>query len=188
MNRLGLDRNAAPFVIGCGELGLTMWRAGDRYAHRLEVGESRVEMLTSIEATADDEWPCSPPLQELQLSEASATISTAFMVGMSGRSHWSLSAELSTVRGARAYFDVACRLHAPPGWLGSSYRIGAGVNANEAARGIELTLPDQRWVVTCTNCRAELTTPGVLCFSSELDRTGGYPRTERWCYCIERAD
>jgi hypothetical protein len=87
-------------------------RERDRYAHAiLAVEPSGREhlLLESVEGTADDEWPSSPPLQSLSIEELAPGRRAALLVGMAGRSHWSASIEAIPGRTALV-FDIACRL------------------------------------------------------------------------------
>lgn len=54
-------------------------------------------------------------------------------VGMAGKSHWSQSVE-SDPASLSLTFDVACRVHQPPLWLGSSYRANCPLEALSASR------------------------------------------------------
>lgn len=99
-------------------------KQGDRYRHLLSMVDSGIEphpLCESIEGTADDPWPPSPPLQSLRFETLSDSRQVALLLGMAGRGHWSASIE--PVAGEAAFlFDVACRAEAFDGWLGSQYR------------------------------------------------------------------
>ena len=98
------------------------WR-DDRYAHQVTLcgstGEHRV-VLDSVESDASHPWPPSPALQQLSL-QGDGDQRIAFLVGMAGTSHWSMSVEAATAQRA-IVFDVACRLNTAPEFLGSSYQ------------------------------------------------------------------
>jgi hypothetical protein len=97
------------------------WR-GDRYAHRLELAdwpEGDVG-LESLEGDAGDAWPPSPALQQLSVQQGDGGQPCALLLGMAGKSHWSMSVE---ARASTLWFDVACRLQQQPDRLGSSYRV-----------------------------------------------------------------
>src|SRR5439155_1224637 len=101
-----------------------VWR-GDRYGHMIsEVGPAGVvePLLESIEGTAADQWPASPPLQTLSVEELPGERRVALLVGMAGGSHWSASIEAVAEKG-ELIFDIACRHAAAPVWLGSRYRL-----------------------------------------------------------------
>ncbi len=66
----------------------------------------------------DPQWPSSPPLVEL--ADVQATHSTALVaVGRAGTSHF--SASITAQPDGGICFEIACRLKADPGWLGSTY-------------------------------------------------------------------
>lgn len=99
-------------------------READRYRHEVVIctGESWQTVLASVEGAADDEWPPSPPLQELHIEPRTLGNEVALLVGRAGRSHWSLSVESDVARGA-LIFDVACRSSSAANRLQSSYLI-----------------------------------------------------------------
>jgi hypothetical protein len=99
-------------------------RRGDRLAHRIaaERDGTWIDLLESVEGTADEDWPPSPPLQELHTESRADARQVALLVGMAGSSHWSLSVELLFER-RELVFDTACRVRAAPAWLGSVYRV-----------------------------------------------------------------
>jgi hypothetical protein len=45
-------------------------------------------------------------------------------VGLAGRSHFSASIASDPHAADVIRFEIACRLHEPPGWIGSTYRQG----------------------------------------------------------------
>ncbi len=109
-------------AIVSGELRVEFFRSSDRVAHRIVF--RGVPIAESIEGTPSEDWPASPPFQEVhfervQLKREPGDI--GFLVGMAGRSHWSASVEPREP--ARIAWEVACRLHGPPEWLGVRYRL-----------------------------------------------------------------
>lgn len=111
-------------AIVSGDLRVEFFRSADRVAHRVLF--RGVPIAESIEGTPDEDWPASPPFQEVhfervQLKTRREPGDIGFLVGMAGRSHWSASVE---PRGpASIAWEVACRLHGPPEWLGVRYRL-----------------------------------------------------------------
>ena len=97
-----------------------VWR-NDRYAHVVTLiepdGEHR--LLESTEGTPDEPWPPSPAFQQLSV-QGKGDQRVAFLVGMSGTSHWSMSVEVSHPQRGLV-FDVACRMNESVESLGSSY-------------------------------------------------------------------
>ncbi len=114
-------------------LGLVFLEHSGRFAHAVlaVTPERRWVILESTEYDSAGEvlthWPPSPPLQQLSIEPRPDKEQVALMVGMAGKSHWSMSAETDRRR-RRIVLDVACRLTQSPQWLGSTYQvIGAPV-------------------------------------------------------------
>ena len=106
----------------------------DRYAHSIIaiIDGDELPLWQSVEGTEQDRWPPSPPLQQLSIEELRPGHRVALLLGMAGKSHWSVSVEPISGRCAFA-FDVACRLRHTDSRLGSVYR-GTGGTACDAAR------------------------------------------------------
>ncbi len=109
-----------------GRLRLRFVRRDDRVHQTVEwfdaVAGEFVPLLESREGESSDVWPASPPLQQFLIESRGAAGQVALLVGMAGRSHWSLSVEpLADRVGFR--FDAACRLGGPPDWLGNTWRL-----------------------------------------------------------------
>jgi hypothetical protein len=106
-------------------LRLILEQAADRVSHRIQVLNSFAQVLAelhSLEGTSADEWPPSPALQSCSVQEIRPGQSAAFLVGMSGKSHWSASVE-ATPESGDLVFDCACRVQSNPLRLGSSYSL-----------------------------------------------------------------
>lgn len=113
----------ASFLTSASGLRLEFLQHHDRYSHRLVAADGAI-LLASIEGTDQDNWPASPPLQQLSIEEHRPGVEVALLVGMAGKSHWSLSIE-PLADGSGFLFDAACRLREPTGWLGSSYQLSS---------------------------------------------------------------
>lgn len=102
-------------------------RTADRVAHVVEfIVEGRsVPLLESIEGDSSQNWPVSPPLQQAHFEPRAGLGDVALLVGMAGRSHWSLSVEPEP-QAASLLFDAACRVIGAPQQLGSRYRCLTG--------------------------------------------------------------
>jgi hypothetical protein len=143
-----------------------VWR-GDRFAQVIaarQPGGDWRPVLESVEGSAAEGWPPSPPLQSLSIEQLGGQRKAALLVGMAGRSHWSASIE-AVAGDARLIVDLACRHGGSPGWLGSRYRWLIGredrlllaITAPEALLGSDgddvtitpapqaLSLPTARW-------------------------------------------
>ena len=104
---------------------------GDRWTHRITIAGSEASAdWTSLDGPFgpgnDPRWPASPVLVELsRVAVAGGTGDTSEAiggVGLAGRSHFSASIAVDPRDARTLRFEIACRLHEPPGWLGSTYR------------------------------------------------------------------
>jgi hypothetical protein len=82
-----------------------------------------------IESVVDGEsrWPLSPPWQEA-VRERHGDDNVLMAIGRAGRSHWSGSWRIisgSDRVGIEA--EIACRIHEPPSFLGSTFRVSSGL-------------------------------------------------------------
>jgi hypothetical protein len=125
----------APVQITAGSITATFTWAGDRWGHLitpLEAGEAAGwESCDAPWSPANDpRWPSSPVLVELsrvEVPQAGAAGTPAIVgVGLAGRSHFSASIAPDPHAANALRFEIACRLHEPPVWLGSTYRAGGG--------------------------------------------------------------
>ncbi|MBX7165003.1 MAG: hypothetical protein K1X74_01520 [Pirellulales bacterium] len=154
-------------------LGDERWRVvftwhGDRYGHELQArqGDHWRTLACSVEGTAEEVWPASPPLQQLHCETRPGGVELALGVGMAGRSHWSASVAFDRAQ-ATLDFDLACRVFEAPAWLGSRYR-GAGTElfrSVESAGGA-FVARDESIAIGAPSDAAEL------------------PRTVRWAYRV----
>ncbi len=118
-------------------LGVEFNRINDRWHHKVVVvaGEVSETLMESVEGDADEIWPPSPALQEVDLHELDAG-PAILAVGMSGTSHWSGSYSVEQLDdGSSAIkFDLAGRLKQQPvveatdglAVLGSCYLVNRG--------------------------------------------------------------
>jgi hypothetical protein len=118
------DPRAGPAAaprLDVGRVCIVFTRIGDRWAHRVLVDGAARFLSTEGPTTAgDDRWPASPVLTEVSLVAAGG--GTAVVgVGRAGRSHFSLSATRHPALPDAIVVEAACRIHEPPGWLGSTY-------------------------------------------------------------------
>ncbi|MCE9606601.1 MAG: hypothetical protein K8U03_17060 [Planctomycetia bacterium] len=118
-------------VLETSGLRVVFLRRNDRYAHRIEVWDSRENgwsiALESREGSDEEPWPPSPPFQQLHVEKRAAG-DVVLLVGMAGRSHWSAAVEVCEVRKVLK-FDVAVRIQAVPEQLGTAYAICASAAA-----------------------------------------------------------
>lgn len=101
--------------------------AGDRWRHSVTVADG--VRLASIEGPAepdgDPRWPASPVFTEVSLVDVGGR-PAILGVGLAGRSHFSASVTAHPQLPDTLLFDVACRLHEPPGPLRSTYARADG--------------------------------------------------------------
>jgi hypothetical protein len=115
-------------------------RRGDRYAHRVVLcdRDNEICLLDSVEGDHHERWPPSPPLQQISGEQLPDGRKVVLLVGMAGRSHWSLSATTTPDRKALV-FEVACRAVESPERLCSQYQTPG--NPYDI-RGEQLSLAD----------------------------------------------
>ena len=153
-------------------------RAGDRFTHTIRrtdaSGETAGEWV-EVQAGDSDDWPASPPIQELSL-ESIAGSDVLLGVGRAGKSHWSISVETSEVDGeACLHLDIACRCPAPPQWLGSTYDVKPTAINVQASRS--------PLVIRCEadTSAAEAASRWVV---EPIDRPSRWPGTVRWRFSV----
>ena len=163
------------------------WRAvfykqQDRFAHTLLLeDDDRGTILRwdSVEGSATEDWPPSPPLQQLHQQSAGSG-QVLYLVGMAGRSHWSVSCTADPIQG-RLEFDVACRTRMLPEQIGTRYQLAGqtgwqslaadphGLGLPGTPRRIELPFGDIEIAGGEAHIRPRLDSPG-------------FPHTFRWKY------
>lgn len=192
---------SAPAVIATG--GLTLVRQvigpaggpGGLGGHRIELrdGERMLIAFESIEGVADladqadaanENWPASPPVQEWH-DEPRGGATVLMSVGRAGRSHWSLSCEVTPA--GEAKFDVAARVNEAPLRLGSRYKILPGKPLQVSAAGMQLPGGwELRIEPGVTRLRYD-SALGILSLEPAPTLTGAWPQTVRWGYAFTRS-
>ncbi len=96
-------------------------RHNDRFGHVISLvqGDDFIPLFVSIEGDDQQEWPESPPLQEIHL-EPRRDQSVALLVGKAGATHWSVAVE-PTAKPGTITFAVACRMQDYPRQICSRY-------------------------------------------------------------------
>lgn len=116
------DRWTLEGSFGEGASGrVEFFRAADRIAHQVRIQRNEGPSTTweSLEGHDLQHWPPSPAFQEVSI-ERIGDRDVALLVGMAGKSHWSLSVDIDPKRGS-IRFDTACRISVDPDYLGSRY-------------------------------------------------------------------
>jgi hypothetical protein len=173
-------------------LRVVWYRDEDRFGHEIAfvAGPTATACLSAELGRGRDPWPASPPLQQCSVEPSSRGGQMALLIGMAGKSHWSQSVETAAAAPSLT-FDVACRVHRQPLWLGSSYRANHPVEVLSAssvrlavAAGVELTLTGES-LDGASSVRMEVGDNHVA-IVADLGRLP-LPSTVRWRYRIALA-
>lgn len=186
--------NDATTLEGLG-VRVTFHRLADRFSHVVEATREAetIVLLESLEGTAEDDWPSSPPLQELHFENRPDGSRLALLVGRAGRSHWSLSIE-AAADSRRLVFDAACRVREAPLRLGSEYRFPPTAAASpiglKSGKRMTIKLPGG-WRLSSESvdgdeARLEASQAGIAIRPS-LAFSGAWPQTARWRYSVDLA-
>lgn len=98
-------------------------------------------LLRSVEGTPNDDFPPSPPLQQMHLQEINGA-PVMLAVGMAGRGHWSASIMLNertrtedTNCLATLVFQHAANVRGDTGWLGCTWMLEGLKKNNQSITG-----------------------------------------------------
>ncbi len=146
-------------------------------------------LVNSVEGSAEQPWPPSPPLQQAHCESRPGGQQVALLVGLAGRSHWSLAITLDPQSDCVTW-EAACRLQEEPEWLGSTYQIAP--EAELVVGGAEGTpscpgSPSPRLSVQGFPSPARVVTPEATDRRLQLapaGTAGPLPRTVCWSYRI----
>jgi hypothetical protein len=178
---------------------------GDRYGHQIEVvdGSLTRTVLESVEGGEEANWPPSPPLQHVNISWIASDTQhghVAMLVGGAGNSHWSMCVSVrdgnkdvfNNTSGTELFFDVACRVHDAPGFLGSTYRVPFQQVIVSDRLNCAFVPPDGPGLVVVPQ-DAQLgvkerhtQSPILRCKATDI-RLAELPATLRWRYAIRRS-
>lgn len=143
---------------GSTPLRIRFFWVGDRFRHELLRGDTCC--LRSVES-GDDEWPDTPPLQQLHVEQRKAS-EVVLAVGMAGKSHWSLSVERSPEEDGFV-FDYACLVKTSPLFLGSTYeQLHEGIELaalNSEEDQTQRTSVDNRQTIQLLDLPTKVTSP-----------------------------
>lgn len=141
-------RSRPPVRLTAGETTLAFVWEGDRWRHSITLPSGTiVESLEGPVPGGDPRWPASPPLVEVSVA-TTAYGPAALAVGLAGRSHFSASiVPLPEAQGV-LLFEIACRLHEEPVWLGSSYLLDGRPVRVAAATALLRAPGTVRWTYT----------------------------------------
>lgn len=166
----------------------------DRYAHEIWLadGAAWVRVLSSVEGSPLEPWPESPALQSLHQDTHAPDRPTALLVGMAGKSHYSLSAQLDPAAHS-VRFDVACRAGGGEiGPLGSRYRCGRAVDFHDQRHAILAPDTPGRADLELDICQ-QLGAARIECSGDTIGVIAAQPwqsqrQTVRWGYTIVRRE
>ena len=180
---------AEPILIQSAGLCVEFTRQRDRFSHRVLADDAgkRIPLLESLEGEANDDWPVSPPWQEVHCEQRPGGVQVALTVGKAGKSHWSASFELDPAGSLTV--DVACRTATAPIRLGSAY-LSLGPFAIDATHG-QARLAE-RWILQLAAGEAaskiELgESASLISIGPIFDLAGSWPRTIRWKFATAPA-
>ena len=154
-----------------GTLRLRFEKQGDRYAQVIEVSDAHgwSPIARSVEGTADQTWPHSPPWQELTQEHHATSQQIIFTVGKAGTSHWSGSFSKLPAGGIRC--EIACRTSRVPHFLGTTLR------------SVIKDLPEQLQILTTPETK--LVREPQLLTLKPASIPLQFPATVVWNYTIE---
>lgn len=183
-------------------------RQTDRWSHRIErLADDRwIAIWRSVEGTSADDWPASPPIQELH-PHALDSGDCWLAVGRAGTAHWSLSIDIvssdivssdsalletvpnlgeSQPSGLCLRFDVACRCSGKPGPLGSQYEIvesSWNEDDGEKVQHVQPSVAAGRWFINRSLTKAP-SGASPWCFAPDVKEAdaSNKPQTLRWVY------
>jgi hypothetical protein len=180
-----------------------VWR-GDRFGHEIEAVDGPITrvVLESVEGDQECHWPPSPPLQTVNVSWIASDTQhghVAMLMGATGKSQWSMCVSVRDrgndvdheVGGTELFFDVACRIHAEPQFLGSTYstlqhKIAVSGNLNCAfvpSEGPGVIVAPHDALVEVERKRNQ--SPSLRCKVTDI-RLTDLPTTLRWRYTVRR--
>ena len=183
-----------------GGLKIEFIKVGDRFSHKLSAERNGLwsTIIESIEGTDEDNWPASPPLQQIVAEPIGKDGRMVLLgVGLSGTGHWSISVDENESKGL--LLDIACRVSGEHGFLGSTWRLSRDwhvsqhekpcegkrliIRSNDDGQSIEFSavhgdLDAKNTEVTNSNATL-LHDSGTRVFSRPTGRDL-YPKPQRW--------
>jgi hypothetical protein len=144
MNRRPTQAELCATRPGNGQLRVRFDWSHDRFGH-LFVGcgadapagapETNDAWMRSLEGNSQEDWPASPAFQQLDHCPLAEGRSGLLLVGMAGRSHWSLAV---VVRDNQLVLEVACRIQAGTEQLRSTYALAPDVHVTSTDQTVLL--------------------------------------------------
>ena len=142
MNRKLVESHCLRSAVNKCGLILRCERVVDRFQKTVvwaDQNDVETVVLQSIEGTATEDFPSSPPIQQLHTQDINGA-PVMLGVGMAGRGHWSASISLQDENGTSLLFQYAANVRGEPGWLGCSWSLANGMSAKRNDQTSELVL------------------------------------------------
>ncbi len=152
-----------------------------------KIAPAGTSFARSVEGGDTQDWPHSPPLQQLDACPQRGQRQGLVGLGAAGTSHWSLAVE-SDVSGCLS-FDVACRVRTPPIFLGSTYELVLPTGQHtHVVEGISFDGPEGwRWSLQGGDrdgpVRCQLEAQRLVIRPANCPDT--WPATIRWKYRLQ---
>lgn len=186
--------------LSAGALSVRYRKHDDRLSHVIGIadGDAFFSLLESIEGSATDPWPASPPMQQIVEEDLGLASGPVLLgVGLSGNGHWSIAVESQP--NSLLKFDVACKNSKGATWFGSRYRIAKGIQSTRTSDGLSILLEVPAAMLDGLGGTLERQVSiGVSIGRFELDASENHlaicPATDaslvmthRWCYSMSCA-
>jgi|GEM_PF-3199226 len=143
-----------------GGLLLRCERIIDRFQKTvLWADENGIEtvVLQSVEGTAAEDFPASPPIQQIHIQEINGA-PVMLGVGMAGRGHWSASIMLDNanpdegnVECSTLLFQYAAKFPGTSGWLGCTWSLANGITWSRKHDSPDRDSDESEWFVSFAN-------------------------------------
>jgi len=180
-------RKLADTTLCSGALQVRFAWAVDRWSHCVVLDGQPV--WQSLEGPwpcdRDPDWPASPALVELD-RVGSGPLAAVVAVGLAGRAHYSMSISVDSHRPDALLFDVACRSHQTPQWIGTSYAPMTASGPAESLLAAAVIEPVSQCVLEIGDRVLQLRATGDTAPASAGSPFAG-PTTVVWSYRIARA-
>jgi hypothetical protein len=181
-------------VINADGIRAVFQRENQRWIHQIELSDNSGNyevVMRSLEGAADNAWPPSPVIQEIEVPVKDGVIRGVIGLGMSGSVHWSMScypAPHPVARWARIeslIFEAAGRVQGAFERIGTCYHVVPEIAATELDQGIVYRCRAGQWYTTAnagviSNMNQTLR---IDVFDEELEPSA---RTVQWAYAINR--
>jgi hypothetical protein len=176
-----------------------------RVSHQIDAinGLLSYPLLESVEDGQIADWPVSPPLQNVSVSQIvsdSQQGKVAMLTGSTFYGHWSMCVAARDREGApphelsapELFFDIACRTDGTAAFLGSSYRSMVGpIAISDPLHCAFIPADKPGCIIVSQNGECEVAgnhskTPVLRCKAIQTPSIES-PATIRWQYAVRRS-